>query len=432
MTISGLYGLFEKHPVICTDTRKLSSGCLYFALKGENFNGNAFAEKALAGGAAYAIIDEETFKSNDQCILVNDVLATLQELATHHRNKLEIPVIAIVGSNGKTTTKELISSVLSTGLNVLSTPGNFNNHIGLPLTLLMLKPTHQLAVIEMGANHVGENALLCDIARPSHGIITNNGKDHLEGFGSLEGVEKSNYELFVYLHQNGGLAFVNANDKDLVRMASKLPAKKTYAANHGALQTMADYVAFANSLQPQITFELEGFEGQRIGSHLSGDYNFDNIMAAVAMGLYFGLNLEQIKDGVEAYEPKNLRSQLVSTENNQIFLDAYNANPSSMEASIRNFAAMPGENKVMILGDMYELGKYEEAEHQAIANYCRSLDLPKVILVGPAFGRTESNYEKHESTETLTERLTKIPLINQFVFIKGSRGMKLESLLDWL
>ncbi|MDP1725826.1 MAG: UDP-N-acetylmuramoyl-tripeptide--D-alanyl-D-alanine ligase [Bacteroidota bacterium] len=432
MNIPELFALFQSHPVICTDTRKLTKDCLYFALKGENFNGNAFAELALKQGAAFAIIDEREYMIHEHCILVEDVLSSLQQLATYHRKKLNIPLIAIVGSNGKTTSKELISSVLSTHFNILSTPGNFNNHIGLPLTLLMLNPNHQIAVIEMGANHIGENAFLCELAMPSHGLITNNGKDHLEGFGSMEGVEKSNRELYDYLLKNEGTAFVNANDADLILMAKKLVKKVTYAANFGSTSTIADYIGYAQKLQPQIEFSIGDDTGQIISSHLSGDYNFDNIMAAVCIGLHFGLNTYQIKEGIESYKPQNLRSQLIEKEHNRIFLDAYNANPSSMQASIRNFAAMPGENKLLILGDMYELGSYEATEHQAITDYCKKLNLEQVILIGPAFGKTLCDYEKHEHINTLTAQLEKAPFNNQFVFIKGSRGMKLETLLDWL
>ncbi|MBC7381606.1 MAG: UDP-N-acetylmuramoyl-tripeptide--D-alanyl-D-alanine ligase [Bacteroidia bacterium] len=432
MNLTSLYSLYQSHAVICTDTRKLTDGCLYFALKGENFNGNVFAEKAIQQGAAFAIIDEAQFKINDRYILVEDVLKSLQNLANFHRKQLNIPVIAIVGSNGKTTTKELISSVLSTKYNILSTPGNFNNHIGVPLTLLMLNQKHEIAVIEMGANHIGENELLCHIALPSHGLITNNGKDHLEGFGSLQGVEKSNNELYVHLTHNNGIAFVNANDGDLMRMAETVNKKETYAANHGLLLTSATYKGFAQQLQPQIIFKVENHPLHNIQSNLSGDYNFDNIMAAVAIGFHFGLNLKEVMTGIESYQPKNLRSQLIEKEHNKIFLDAYNANPSSMEASIRNFAAMPGENKVLILGDMYELGSFEAAEHQAIANYCVTFELPRVILVGTAFGKTNTGFKKFNDTASLTVFLQNEPLINQFIFIKGSRGMKLESLLEWM
>jgi UDP-N-acetylmuramoyl-tripeptide--D-alanyl-D-alanine ligase len=297
MTIEQFYKIFLQHPIISTDTRKIEKGSLFFALKGDRFNANTFAEQALEQGAAYAIIDEVTYKKSDKFVLVDDVLTFLQNLSKYHRQQLQIPVIAIVGSNGKTTTKELIHSVLSEKFVTLSTPGNFNNHIGLPLTLLMIKPEHQMTVIEMGANHVGENAFLCEIADPNFGLITNNGKDHLEGFGSIEGVAKSNSELYYYLLKNNGLAFVNAHDEWLLRMASRLENKKTYAGNFEGKEVSADYAAFASQLQPNIEFNIQ--QSSNITSHLSGDYNFDNIMAAVALGLYFGMTEEEIKSGIE-------------------------------------------------------------------------------------------------------------------------------------
>jgi UDP-N-acetylmuramoyl-tripeptide--D-alanyl-D-alanine ligase len=282
MAASQLYTLYKQSPLVCTDTRKISEGCLFFALKGPNFNANAFAAEALNKGAAYAIIDDATYKVNDRCILVDDVLKALQDLARHHRLQLNIPVIAIVGSNGKTTTKELITSVLAQQFNVLATPGNFNNHIGLPLTLLMLKQEHEVAVIEMGANHIGENAELCEIACPSLGLITNNGKDHLEGFGSIEGVAQSNSELYYYLLKNNGTAFVNANDEWLMRMASRLTDKITYAANDDEKNAAADCTGIAEALRPEIIFSFTPSSlSTPIKSSLSGDYNFDNIMAAV-------------------------------------------------------------------------------------------------------------------------------------------------------
>lgn len=424
-----LYQFFLNNSKICTDTRKISPGCLFFALKGANFNGNAFAPKALEMGAAYAVIDQPEYAISDKYLLVNDVLIALQELSTYHRSQLNIPVIAIVGSNGKTTTKELITSVLSTKYKVLSTPGNFNNHIGLPLTLLMLEPTHEIAVIEMGANHIGENAFLCELAKPTHGIITNNGKDHLEGFGSLEGVAQSNSELYYYLLKHNGKAYVNANDEWLVRMSRGLNNKITYAANTATKQTKADIAAMANSLQPEINFE---FNQTTINSCLSGDYNFDNIMAAVAIGNDFNLATTDIKQGIEHYKPTNLRSQLIKTERNTIFLDAYNANPSSMEVSIRNFAAMPGENKMLILGDMFELGKFEAEEHQNIANICQKFNFKEVILCGQAFGKTQHAFKSFNQTQEAKNYLSSLNLTNAFVFIKGSRGMKLEDLISVL
>ena len=429
MTLEEIYQIYLQHPEVCTDTRKLSTGCLFFALKGENFNGNLFAEKALLVGAAYCIVDEAAHAKHENCILVNDVLKTLQDLAKHHRQQLNLPVIAIVGSNGKTTSKELISAVLQTKYTILSTPGNYNNHIGLPLTLLMLNKTHQIAVIEMGANHQLENAFLCEIACPSHGLVTNNGKDHLEGFGSMEGVIISNAELFDYLHQHQGIAFVNANDAVLMQKSESLEKRILYGS--AAVETVnnTNCQLHASSFQPTINFSLEA---TAINSPLSGDYNFDNILAAVSIGLHFGLNPIEIKQGIESYSPKNLRSQLIEKENNKIFLDAYNANPSSMEVSIKNFVAMPGENKILILGDMFELGKYEAEEHQNLVEFCSNLGLEKVILVGSAFYKTHTTYQKFEQTQEVAAYITANPFKNMFVFLKGSRGMKIESLIDCL
>lgn len=416
MTIPELYQLFVKHPIVCTDTRKLSAGCLFFALKGDNFNGNLFAKKAIEAGAAFVVIDENQTEMNGQYILVQNVLETLQNLASYHREQLNIPIIAIVGSNGKTSTKELITAVLQTQFKVLSTPGNFNNHIGLPLTLLMLQKSHQIGVIEMGANHENENALLCEIAKPSCGLVTNNGKDHLEGFGSLDGVIRSNSELYTYLAKHNGLAFVNGNDSVLLKESEPVKDRIIYQQNGQAKQ-----------LQPSILFS---YEDQEINSCLSGDYNFDNILAALTIGKYFGLTSTQIKSGIESYQPQNLRSQWIQKAHNAIFLDAYNANPSSMELSIKNFIAMPGENKVLFLGDMFELGKYEDEEHQNLVNFCIQLGLKQIILVGKAFAKTSCNYIKFIETQEAADFIKQSNYIGYTFFLKGSRGMKMESLVD--
>jgi len=426
MSIKELYTLFLQYPKVCTDTRKIEENCIFFALKGDNFNGNTFAEKALELGAAYVVIDEVTYQVSDKCILVQNVLKTLQDLATYHRKQLNLPVIAIVGSNGKTTSKELISAVLQQKYNVLSTPGNFNNHIGLPLTLLMLNQTHEIAVIEMGANHEKENELLCQIALPSHGLVTNNGKDHLEGFGDLDGVIRSNAELFEYLKANHGLAFVNHNDAVLMQKSEGLFKRKTYAATPN---NFADFAVEEFQLQPHIKFTYKGIE---FHSSLSGDYNLDNIMAALAIGFHFGLNPTEVAAGIASYAPKNLRSEIIVTTNNKIFLDAYNANPSSMEVSIRNFSAMPGENKLYVLGDMFEMGAYEAQEHQALAAYCLAHNLENVWLVGKAFCKVDSNYRKFETTAEVVSYLKENPLQQHFIFLKGSRGMKLETLVEYL
>lgn len=430
MEIANLYELFLAHPIVCTDTRKIEPNCLFFALKGPNFNANTFAAEALTKGAAYCIIDEKEFATNSQCILVNDVLKTLQLLANYHRKQLDIPVIAIVGSNGKTTTKELITAVLSTTFNTLATPGNFNNHIGLPLTLLQLKSHHQMAVIEMGANHIGENAELCEIAEPNLGIVTNNGMDHLEGFGDIEGVAKSNSELYYYLLKNNGIAFVNAHDEWLMRMSARLTKRITFAANTEYRNLEANYEGLAHQLQPQINFTIDTLSATSV---LSGDYNFDNIMAAIAIGNHLGVSIENALKGVANYAPTNNRSQWIQKVHNLIFMDAYNANPSSMEVALRNFANMSQPNKLIIMGDMFEMGDYAKAEHQRMVDLCNELKLTQVILVGEDFYNTQHlAFNAFKTTAEAAEFIKQQHYQNQLVFIKGSRGMKLETLAEFI
>jgi UDP-N-acetylmuramoyl-tripeptide--D-alanyl-D-alanine ligase len=435
MTIERLYSLFLSHPIISTDTRNIAEGSIFFALKGPNFNANTFAQEALNKGAAYAVVDEKEYAASEQTILVDDVLTTLQQLAQHHRKTLNIPVIAIVGSNGKTTTKELITSVLKQQFNVLATPGNFNNHIGLPLTLLKLQQSHEVAIIEMGANHIGENALLCEIACPDMGLITNNGRDHLEGFGSIEGVAQSNSELYYYLLKNNGTAFVNANDEWLVRMASRLTNKMMYAANDDSRQAAADCVGNATALRPEIIFTYTYNEktSGTIQSYLSGDYNFDNIMAAVAIGKHLRMDDNLIGKGVSEYVPQNNRSQVIRKEQNTVYLDAYNANPSSLEAALRNFAAMDIPHKIAIIGDMFEMGSYAAQEHQAMIRFCKKLDLEQVWLVGEEFSKHEAEgmLQFKHTADAIAYLKQHHPAGKNF-FIKGSRGMKLESLLEFI
>ncbi|MBP9185908.1 MAG: UDP-N-acetylmuramoyl-tripeptide--D-alanyl-D-alanine ligase [Bacteroidia bacterium] len=428
MTLTELYAIYKEHPIICTDTRKITQGCLFFALKGPNYNANKFADEALNKGASFCIIDDAEYATNAKFILVDDALLALQQLANHHRKQLNIPVIAIVGSNGKTTTKELITAVLSTTFIVWATPGNFNNHIGLPLTLLQLTHQHQVAIIEMGANHVGENADLCAIAEPTLGIVTNNGMDHLEGFGDIEGVAKSNSELYYYLLKNSGTAFVNAHDEWLMRMSSRLKKCKTYAANTNLRNVTADYIGFANQLQPSISYKYEELLGTSV---LSGDYNFDNIMAAIAIAKYLGVNNQNIVKGIESYQPTNNRSQWIKKEHNVIFMDAYNANPSSMEVALRNFAAMEHPHKVVIMGDMFEMGNYAKAEHQRMVDLCEGLKLNNVILVGEEFVNLNPNNKlAFKTTQQASEFIKQQFYKNCAFFIKGSRGMKLETLSD--
>lgn len=431
MNVSQIYDLFLEKKIVFTDSRQVVPQGIFFALKGPSFNGNQYALASLDAGAAFAVVDEAAVAVDDRFILVDDVLKTLQQLAHHHRMQLGIPVIAIVGSNGKTTTKELISVVLSKKFNLLATPGNFNNHIGVPLTLLKLTAEHEVAVIEMGANHLGENAELCEIAAPNYGMITNIGKDHLEGFGSLEGVAQASSELYYYLLKNEGTAFVNGNDEWLMRMASRLTHKKVYAGNYADNTKEADYAAQLISARPSIVFAVEGFR-REIVSVLSGEYNFDNIMAAVAFGRFFGVPLEHIAEAVEGYEPKNNRSQIIQKGTRTIYLDAYNANPSSMELSLRNFAANKFENAIAILGDMFELGEYSDAEHRQMAEIAASLGLKGVWLVGKEFAKYASpvNARSFLSADEVKEHIRANDFSGYTFFLKGSRGMKLESILE--
>lgn len=435
MDIQQLYRYFVQNPSISTDTRKIIPGSIFFALKGPNFNANTFAAEALLKGAAYAVIDEAAYAGDERMILVDDVLTALQQLASHHRKQLNCKVIAVVGSNGKTTTKELLTSVLKQRFQVLATPGNFNNHIGLPLTLLMLNTTHEVAVIEMGANHIGENAILCDIAQPDMGLITNNGKDHLEGFGSVEGVAQSNSELYYYLLKNKGMAFVNANDEWLMRMASRLTLKMTYAGNDADRNALADCVGNASELRPEIKFTFNYQNNKpsaEVKSCLSGDYNFDNIMAAVCIGKYLDLTDAEVQAGVEAYTPQNNRSQIIKKTANTIYLDAYNANPSSMEASLRNFAAMPFQPKIAIIGDMFELGAYTQQEHANMIEFCAGLKMEEVWLVGEEFSKQPAHdgMKQFKTTADVVAYLQQHPLTEKNIFMKGSRGMKLEQLVE--
>ena len=433
MIVNQIYDLFLQKKKVFTDSRQIAEGGIFFALKGPSFNGNQYAVAALEAGAAFAIIDEEQYVTDSRCILVNDVLTTLQQLAHHHRKQLGIPVIGIVGSNGKTTTKELIAAVLSKKYHVLATAGNFNNHIGVPLTLLRLTHEHEIAVIEMGANHKGENALLCDIAAPDYGLITNIGKDHLEGFGSLEGVAQANSELYYYLLHHEGTAFVNGNDEWLMRMSARLPKRKIYAGHAADKQVPADYTAQLVHARPDITFMLNGYE-QTITSVLSGEYNFDNVMAAVALGQFFEVPVQDIAAAVSTYVPQNNRSQVIHKKECTVHLDAYNANPSSMELSLRNFAANGFEHAVAILGDMYELGSFSETEHAHMSAVAASLGLEQVWLVGKAFAphAQGAGVRSFLTTDDVKAHLQSQSWKGYNFFLKGSRGMKLESIPEVL
>ena len=431
-----LYSLFLQHPLICTDSRNCPADSLFFALKGDNFNANAFAKTALANGCAYAIVDEAEFAIDEKYILVDDVLTTLQQLARYHRQQLGTTVIGITGTNGKTTTKELIAAVLKEKFNTLYTQGNLNNHIGVPLTLLQLKAEHEIAIIEMGANHQGEIKLLAEIACPDLGIITNVGKAHLEGFGSFEGVKKTKAELYDYISANGQLIFINKDNEHLMEMAAKSgigDKRREYSLNseqsngyiYGQINSCSPFLTMKCSINNSDFFDIE--------TKLIGVYNAENVLAAVTIGEFLGVDKLAIKAGLEKYTPQNNRSQLTVTTKNKLVVDAYNANPTSMKAAITNFGQMDVEHKVLILGDMLELGEQSDYEHNQIIALLNQYNFEKVILVGPQFGKTNNQFHCFDNIDALLAELSdKNDINNCYILIKGSRGIKLEKVLSVL
>ncbi len=425
MTTEQLHQLFLKATGISTDTRKIKEGSIFFALKGDNFNGNTFAIEALNKGAKYAVVDDAAVAEKDsRLILVNNSLKALQELATHHRKFLNIAVIALTGSNGKTTTKELIYAVLSTKYNAVATQGNLNNHIGVPLTLLSFTKQTEIGIVEMGANHQKEISALCEIALPDYGVITNFGKAHLEGFGGVEGVIKGKSELYDHLIERNKTIFYNANDtvqkEKLNRYSNTISFGDT---------TEANTCIYLENTSPFVSVKVNN---TTINSNLIGAYNFTNIAIAIAIGLYFKVPSSDIKKGIENYVPTNNRSQILNTNNNKIILDAYNANPSSMEAALKNFELLPEQNKIAILGDMFELGNDAPKEHQYIADLALNLKQIEPILVGENFYLTQTQCTKFKTYLELESFIKNNPLKNKTILIKGSRGMALERLLNWL
>jgi UDP-N-acetylmuramoyl-tripeptide--D-alanyl-D-alanine ligase len=428
-SIEEIYQVYLDHPLISTDSRTIAKDGLFFALKGENFNGNLFADAALDKGAAYAVIDDPAMKKDPRYILVDDVLKTLQELASFHRDHLPIPFIAITGSNGKTTTKELTHAVLSLKYKTIATRSNLNNHIGVPLTLLSILPGNEMAIIEMGANHPGEIRFLCEIAKPGFGIITNIGRAHLEGFGSFEGVVKTKTELYKYLFDHRGMAFVNAGNPLLMEHSSGLN-RLTYGEG-----SFANYPVRLTESDSMVGLEI-GTDDQRIRvqSHLYGTYNFENQAAAAAIGHFFGIGPEEIKTAIENYIPSNNRSQIKETARNLLILDAYNANPSSMEAAIENFSRSGYKNKTVILGDMLELGSESENEHLAILKLLEEKNFTGIYLVGPVFTNLCDKKEWVCFQDSGLARLwfEHHKLENATVLIKGSRGIRMEQIADAL
>ena len=425
MNIDALYELFLQYPSVETDSRKVKKGDIFFALKGPNFNGNQYLEQALQAGASYCVADEETAFTNEKIILTEDSLQTLQQLAKKHRMQFNIPFIAITGSNGKTTTKELVSEVLSTTYTTYTTFGNLNNHIGVPLTLLRIKKDAQVAVVEMGANHQKEIASYCEYTMPTHGIITNCGKAHLEGFGGEEGVKKGKGELFDYLRAHRGIAFIN-NDYDyLHELSAGIQQIIGYGEKSGDI--VGHVKADETFLEVTIT---KGANLPSIQTQLVGDYNLPNILTAVCIGKTFGVSDGNIKSALEGYTVSNSRSQLVHKGTNAIILDAYNANPSSMKAAIRNFAHMEGDKKVLILGGMMELGSESIKEHAAIVQLIQSNPWYKVVLVGKDYLDLPDNITHLDSSAEARDWFQKEGLSEAQVLIKGSRSMQMEKVIE--
>ncbi len=427
VSIESLYQLFLKSPNVSTDTRKIEAGSIFFALKGPSFNANAFAEEALAKGASYAVIDEPAYDKSEKTLLVKDTLVALQELAKYHRSQLSIPIIGLTGSNGKTTSKELLNAVLSKKFRTLATKGNLNNHIGVPLTILEIDKTIEVAIIEMGANHLGEIALLSSIATPTHGFITNIGKAHIGTFGGFENIIRGKSELYQHLITAEGIVFINSQNPILANMAKRFKSPKFYPAK-------GDYYS-CELVEADPFVKIKAENGAVISTQITGGYNFENMAAALCIGKYFGVAETDANQAISEYVPGNMRSQIVRKGTNTIILDAYNANPSSMQAAIENLASMNAEKKVAIVGDMFELEDEAEGEHRSLGNLLKEKNFEAVYLCGKLsrFAKEEfplSNY--FEKKELLIEELKKNPIEQATVLIKASRGIGLETVLEFI
>ena len=429
MEISELYQLYLRHPQITTDSRDCPAGSLFFALKGASFDGNKFAGMALEKGCSFAVIDEQEYakEGDNRFILVKDVLTTFKELAREHRRHFNIPVIGITGTNGKTTTKELVAAVLAEKYKVMFTQGNFNNDVGVPKTLFTLHKEHEIAVVEMGASHPGDIQRLVDYVEPTCGLITNVGRAHLQGFGSFEGVKKTKGELYDFLKAHHGLVFLNADNEHLMEMAQERGLERVICYGqdvhnevYGSVISCAPFLKFCwqtNQLQPH-----------EVQTHLIGAYNIDNMLAAITIGLHFGVTPQQIDHAIEHYIPTNNRSQLTTTAKNQLIVDAYNANPTSMQAALDNFSIMEVSHKMAILGDMKELGEASSEEHQKIADELKKYHFEKVWLVGEEFGKTQSDFRKFKDIEAVKEAIRKENPQGYHILIKGSNSIRLFEL----
>lgn len=427
MSIIDLYDLFIHNPQITTDSRNCPKGSIFFALKGDKFDGNQYAGKALASDCVYAVIDNPDYYIGERTILVDNVLKTLQQLAHHHRKVLGLPIIGITGTNGKTTTKELLAAVLSTKFNLLYTEGNFNNHIGVPLTLLRLTHDHEMAVIEMGASHPGDIKELVDIVHPNYGIITNVGRAHLEGFGSFEGVIRTKGELYDYIRRSKGKIFIKKENEYLQSIAKGIE-QITYGNGDDAFAS-----GQVVSCDPFLVFNWKQ-QGKlhTVETHIIGSYNLDNVLAAVAVGRFFKIPAERISRAIAAYEPTNNRSQFKKTDNNELIIDAYNANPSSMKVALDNFITMPVQPKAIILGDMRELGPTSDELHAEVVAQIKKGQFDKVFLCGEHFSKVGKEFSPFATTEAMVEELRKQPLKGYHILIKGSHSMGLEKLADIL
>lgn len=428
MDLEHLYAIFKQYSTVTTDTRNCPPNSIFFALKGAKFNGNQYAKEALNKGCAYAIVDEAEFADgSENIILVDDVLQTLQRLASYHRSKFSIPVIGITGTNGKTTTKELITAVLSTEFSVLSTKGNLNNQIGVPLTLLQMTKEHELAVIEMGASHVGDIKELVEIANPTFGIITNIGHAHIEGFGSYENIIKTKCELYDYIREKDGKIFIDANN-DLLMKLSEGMTQIQYGEGEN-LFVRGKVI----SNDPCLSFVWQFSKNDHlVHTQLIGEYNLPNVLAAVTVGKYFGVKKDLISKAITDYSPQNNRSQLKKTDKNTLIIDAYNANPTSMAVALNNFNKLKSPNKVVVLGDMKELGRDSEKEHQAIVNLLADSTINEVFLIGDCFFKTDCSYNKYKSLDEFLEYLKINSLREKQILIKGSRSIQLEKCVDLL
>jgi UDP-N-acetylmuramoyl-tripeptide--D-alanyl-D-alanine ligase len=426
MEIEKLYQKYLESGVVSTDTRKIASGSLFFALRGDTYNANEFAADALKKGASYAVIDDANY-AGEKCILVDNVLDTLQKLAQHHRMQLTIPVIGLTGSNGKTTSKELLNAVLSKKYKTYATKGNLNNHIGVPLTLLSIDKSVEIAVVEMGANHLGEIAMLCSLANPTHGFITNIGKAHIGMFGGFENIIRAKSELYQHLISTNGKIFMNSQNDILATMAKRIQSPVFYPGPHDY------YHAELVDADPYIKIKAEN--GEVVQTHLVGSYNFENIAAALCIGKFFEVSATLANQAIASYVPGNMRSQIIVSGSNTIILDAYNANPSSMQAAIENLAAMKAARKVVILGDMFELEEEAEKEHGSLLKLIEQKNFSAVYLCGNLFNRVKELFPQAQyfiKKEELIAQLKNAPITNATILVKASRGIGLETVVDSL